>query len=179
VLVAVLILALGLVAAARLQLASKRANFEAMQRSTAASLAQDIIERMRYNPTELAAYTNDGAGLTLDGATLSPVSCSPTCTPVQVATRDLYEWEQALAGAQELGEDGEETGGLTAPTACITGPPGGSAVYTVAIAWRGMNRLSNPTASPCGQGSGRYDGAEADDAYRRLLAVQTFIEDPG
>jgi type IV pilus assembly protein PilV len=168
-----------MVAAAQLQLASKRANFEAIQRTTAATLAQEIIERMRYNPTELSAYTNDGAGLTLDGATLNPVACSPTCSPAQVAQRDLYEWEQALAGAQELGESGEETGGITLPTACVTGPPGGSAVYTVAIAWRGLNRLSNPTANACGQGSGRYDGEGSADAYRRLLVVQTFIEDPG
>jgi type IV pilus assembly protein PilV len=178
VLVAVLVLGIGLTAVASIQMTSKRANFEAVQRATAAVLTQDIIERMRVNPGELAVYTNGGLGLTLSGTTMAAQSCSGGCTPAQLASHDLYEWEQALSGVTEQ-EGGQNTGGITLPTACIFGPNGGSGVYTVAIAWRGLNKLSNPTAHTCGEASGLYDGDTAgDNVFRRLIVVNTFIAEP-
>jgi type IV pilus assembly protein PilV len=178
VLVAVVVLGIGLTAVASIQMTSKRANFEAVQRATAAMLTQDIIERMRVNPGELAAYTNYGAGLTLTGTTIANQDCSGGCTPAELAQHDLYEWEQALSGVTEQA-GGQNTGGLTLPTACISGPNGGSGVYSVAIAWRGLNKLSNPTADNCGATSGLYDGDTANDnVFRRLIVVNTFIAEP-
>ena len=99
----------------------------------------------------------------------------------QIAQLDLFEWEQAVAGATEQ-SGGSNRGGLAQPTACITGPNGTSGLYTVAIAWRGLTKLSNPTAHACGQGSGRYDhvegGTTETDVYRRLLVVNTYIAQP-
>jgi len=187
VLVAVLVLGIGLTAVASIQMTSKRANFEAVQRATAAMLTQDIIERMRVNPGELAVYTNSGLGLTLSGTTMSAQDCSTGCTPAELASHDLYEWEQALSGITEQ-EGGQNMGGLTLPTACIRGPNGGSGIYSVAIAWRGLNKLSNPVDldplnadSPytCGATSGLYDGDTANDnVFRRLIVVNTFIAEP-
>ena len=179
VLVAVFTLSIGVLGVAGLQLTAKRSNLEAMQRATAATLTQDIVERMRANPEELATYTAAGAGLTLTGGTMALIDCSGDCTPAQLATYDLYEWEQAVNGATRQAA-GTSTGGLVLPTACITGPNGGSGNYTVAIAWRGMTRLSNPVSNACGAGSGRYDGpGGADpDAYRRVLVLETFIVEP-
>jgi type IV pilus assembly protein PilV len=142
-----------LVGVTALQLTSKRANFEAVQRSTAAMLGQDIIERMRTNQDQLAVYTNFGAGRTLDGTTMANVDCSAGCTADQIAALDLYYLEQALIGVAEK-RGTTNTGGLSQPIACITGPNGGSGIYTVAIAWRGMTALSNPTADTCGETSG-------------------------
>lgn len=179
VLVAVVVLGIGLTAVASIQMTSKRANFEAVQRATAAMLTQDIIERMRVNPGELAAYTNGGAGLTLTGTTIANQNCAGGCTPAQLAQFDLFQWEQALSGVTEQA-GGQNTGGLTLPTACISGPVGGgSGVYTIAIAWRGLNRLSNPTADNCGATSGLYDSdTPNDNVFRRLIVVNTFIVVP-
>ncbi len=180
VLVAVFVLGVGLVGIAGLQFTSKQSNFAALQRVTAVALAQDIIERMRTNPEALDVYTNAGAGRTLDGSTMGAVDCaSASCTPAQLAQYDLFQWEQALVGvAEQQGTD--KRGGLTLPTACVSGPDGGSGVYTVAIAWRGLTKLSDSTVNTCGQGTGRYDaeGGTEPDVHRRVLEVATYIGEP-
>ena len=176
VLVAVFVLSIGVLGVGGLQMTAKRANFEAVQRTTAAALVNDILERMRANTTQLATYTNSGAGRTLTGSTMAAIACSADCTQVQVSQYDLYEWERAIDGVtSQIG--GNNTGGLSLPTACVTGPNGGSGTYTVAIAWRGMTKLSDPAINACGQGSGLYDhnGGAQVDVYRRVLVVQTFI----
>ncbi len=176
VMVAVFVLSVGVLGVTGLQMTAKRANYEAVQRTTAAALSQDIIERMRANPGDLDTYTNLGAGRTLTGGTMAATACAADCTHAQLAQYDLYEWERAIDGVTAQ-SGGNNIGGLSLPTACITGPNGGSGFYTVAIAWRGLTKLSNPGINACGQGSGRYDhggGVEAD-VYRRVLVVQTFI----
>ncbi len=180
VLVAVFVLGVGLVGIAGLQFTSKQSNFEALQRATAVALAQDIIERMRANPEELGVYTNFGAGRVLDGAAMGAVDCaSAPCSPAQIAQYDLFQWEQALVGVGAQ-QGLENRGGLTLPTACVSGPDGGSGVYTVAIAWRGLTKLSDPTLNTCGQGTGRYDaeGGAAADVHRRVLEIATYISEP-
>ena len=185
VLVAVFVLAVGIVSIAGLQFTAKRSNFEGIQRTTAAMLATDLIERMRANPTELKSYNADGGGVTISGApgaAPNPDCSAAACTPAQLATFDLWEFHRAIFGVTEQ-SGGVSVGGLTLPTACITGPaplagpvsaPG---TYTVAIAWRGLTRLPNPVISTCGQGSGNYDDPEsaAVDVYRRVLVIDTFI----
>ena len=179
VLIAVFVLSIGLLGVTALQLTSKRASQEALQRTTATMLAQDIVERMRANPAQLSTYTNAGATRTLTGSTMSSVDCSSDCTAGQLAQYDLYEWENAIAGVTAQ-SGGSNVGGLVSPTACVTGPAGGSGVYEIAVAWRGLTRLSNPTIDACGAGSGLYDsndGTEAD-VYRRVLLIETFIAEP-
>jgi type IV pilus assembly protein PilV len=178
VLVSVFALSIGVLGVAGLQVTAKRSNFEATQRVTATAFAQDIIERMRANTNALGTYTSAGVGRVLVGDTMSAVDCSVDCTSPVLAQHDLYEWEQAVAGVSaQLG--GNFVGGLSLPTACVTGPDGGAGSYTVAIAWRGMTKLSNPTSHTCGEGSGRYDspaGVESD-VYRRVLVMQVFISE--
>lgn len=179
VLVSVFVLSIGVLGVGGLQVTAKRSNFEATQRATAAALAQDIVERMRSNATELGIYTDAGAGRTIDGTSMTSVDCSSDCAPTTLAEYDLYELEQAANGVAEQAGGGN-VGGLTLPTACIDGPDGGPGVYTVAIAWRGMTKLSDPGSDACGSGSGKYDalgGAELD-VYRRVLVMQVYITEP-
>ncbi len=178
VLVSVFVLSIGVLGVAGLQVTAKRANFEATQRTTAATLAQDIIERMRSNPDELGTYTNAGAGRTIVGTSMPVVDCSTDCGPVTLAQYDLYELEQAANGVAEQAA-GNNVGGLTLPTTCIIGPDGGSGIYSVAVAWRGMTKLSNPGTDACGSGSGKYDtvGGTEVDVYRRILVMQVFISE--
>lgn len=181
VLVAVFVMSVGLLGVGALQVTSKRSNLEAVQRATAVALASDIIERMRANAQELAAYSNGGTGFTLTGSTMSQILCSTNCTPEQLAAYDLHEFERALGGAAEK-SGSANVGGLVTPTACVTGPNGISGVYTIAIAWRGTTKLSNPTLHSCGATSGRYDavsgGVTEADVYRRLFVMQTYVSRP-
>lgn len=178
VLVAVFILSIGVLGVAGLQVTAKRSNYEATQRVTATALAQDIVERMRLNPSELGTYTNAGVGRTIDGATMAAVSCSTDCAPATLAQYDLYELEQAANGVTEQ-VAGSNVGGLALPTTCITGPNGGPGVYRVAVAWRGMTKLSDPAVDACGSGSGKYDtvGGTEVDVYRRILVMQVYISE--
>lgn len=171
VLITLVVFAIGLLTVAGLQTLSKKANYDALQRTQASLLAHDIIERMRANPRQLAEYID----VELGGATLAeptPNCTTAACNPTQLARRDLYDWERALDGAAELIGD-NLTGGLVSPTACITGPFGGiGGVYTIAIAWRGVTALTNPVVHDCGAASGLYGD---DNEYRRILVINTFI----
>lgn len=198
VLVSVVIIAVGLLGIATLQFMSKRSNFEAVERTLATQLVNDIIERMRSNAKELDTYAGTATSIPppLTGDSARPAKdCTRAnpCDPEELAVWDLYEWDQAIAGATETSA-GAKTGGLASPTACLstTVPAGGdkSGQYTVAIAWRGPTELSDPEnpTSPapandpwaCGRstgalGAGKYDSATVRNAHRRILVVNTYI----
>lgn len=174
VLVAFLLLSIGGVGLASMQLKAKRMSFEAVQRSVATSLARDIIERMRNNPDALANYVTNNLG---DGsiATEPVPNCkSATCTITQMAAHDLWEWEQALDGASETitGTDGTSSvGGLAVPRGCITHNAG---LITVAIAWKGFQSMISPTNSNCGSGMDLYG---TSDSERQVVFISTFVSE--
>jgi type IV pilus assembly protein PilV len=183
-LITLFVFAIGILTVAGLQLISKKANYDAAQRTTAGMLANDIAERMRAN------LSNNGAALAgylvedLGGGTLSAPAADCTageCTRDEMAAWDLYEFEQLLDGASE-----SSAGGLVEPNACIRSDAIGAGVYHIVIAWRGVTPLSNPIidadltdANPegCGEGSDKYvdDETGAPDVYRRVIVVSTYI----
>ncbi|TAN53112.1 MAG: type IV pilus modification protein PilV [Methylococcaceae bacterium] len=114
VLVAVLILAIGLLGLAELQVVGLRNNHNAYLRSQAILLAYDIAERMRANPVGLSS------GAYLGTATSDDCEAS-TCTPQQMAGYDLRQWLDAVATAQ-----------LPSSSANITA---GGAIYSIVISW--------------------------------------------
>lgn len=175
VMITLLIMSVALLSSTALQLLSKRSNYDAAQRTSAAHLAEDLLERMRNNPNGLLDYITAGQLGNGSQGNLPATDCedpAATCTVDQLAAFDLWHWEQLLDGRFEL-TAGESTGGLVSPTACIRGPGfGGNGVYTVAIAWRGMTELSNPDSDACGEGNADYG---AGNVNRRVMAVSTFI----
>lgn len=176
VLVTLAIVSVGFLNMAALQTTAKRSNFDAVQRTTAVMLAHDIVERMRANPGALASYLTAGVG----GGTLSAPArdcgAGVSCTPLQLAAFDLYQWEQFIDGISEsrsISGTTTQTGGLASPAACVTGPAaGGAGIYTVTIAWRGLTELNNLVADNCGALSGNY-GASLE--FRRILTFNTYI----
>jgi type IV pilus assembly protein PilV len=179
VMVALFVLSIAMLGIAGLQITSKRANFEAVQRTTATLLAQEFLERIRSNDDQLTIYTSAGVGRTIqlagsDGITVTDCA-TVACDTATLAMYDLYELSQALSGVSETA-GGTATGGLTEPTVCITGPAVTPGFVTVALAWRGLTRLSNPTLNACGAGSGRYDDGGDADVHRRVLLVDTFVD---
>jgi type IV pilus assembly protein PilV len=190
VLITLFVFAIGILTVAGLQIVSKKSNFDAVQRTTASLLANDIIERMRANLSNnggsLDAYLVEDLGgetLAAPGADCTAASCSAD----ELAAFDLYEWEQALDGASET-SGGTNTGGLVEPTGCIRSDNGvgGAGTYHIVIAWRGVSPLSNPTIDQnltaaadagCGEGSDKYvdDESGAVDVYRRVVVNSTYI----
>lgn len=172
VLVAMLIFALGILGMASMQLGAKRSSYDALQRSLATTLAHDIIERMRSNPST-AALNVFGAVANVGGGSIgtTPAACTTACTPTQLAARDIWEWEQALDGASEI-SGSTNVGGLVSPKACIAYAAG---LVTVTIAWKGYESTYDPdNTNTCGAGLGLYG---TDEKERRLLVLTTYIEE--
>lgn len=176
IMIAMLIFTVGVLSLATMQVASKRSIYEAGQRSVATSLARDISERMRSNPAQLDAYVVNNIGD--EGSLLSapdPNCVNSSCTPAQLATYDLADWEALLVGASEQ-QGGNNAGGLVSPRACITHNSGQVAI---AIAWLGVSSASDPNESACGADvTGLYDDpslAEGNNLRRRLLVLSTYI----
>ncbi len=180
VLIGIVVVSIGLLTVAALQVVTKKANYEAVQRTTASLLGYDLAERMRANRESLANYlvptTSPLGGGSITAEPTPNCTTGNTCTPGQLAAHDLWEWEQALDGATEVASIAgvsTQTGGIVQPAACVEGPPGGgTGLYTIAIAWRGTSPLTNSSTHSCGQGSGNYG---ANDEYRRVLVYRIFI----
>jgi type IV pilus assembly protein PilV len=103
VLVTVIVLAIGLLGLAGLQLTSLKYNHSAYMRSQATILTNDITDRMRANRTvALAGTYNIAAGVAPGVASCQGVGTN--CAPAQMAAADLYEWKQQLAAVLPSGD---------------------------------------------------------------------------
>lgn len=165
--VSTLVLSIGVLGLVTLQVAAKRAGFEAVQRTTASALASDIIERMRGNPGALANYNGASAGTVSNVADSSSQTCGSGCTGSELAARDLWEWEQAILGATENDPNDVAVGGLVGASGCISITNG---LVEVTISWEGYEQMGVVDSSnTCG-------GNQASTS-RQLLVVETFITD--
>ncbi|MBR9813744.1 type IV pilus modification protein PilV [bacterium] len=179
VLVSVLVVAFAVLSMAGLQTLSKRNNREALQRSTAAQLADGLISRIRANAQSdaLDTYVTLAAGGLGGGsqgnAPLEDCTAND-CSPSEMAAYDLWQWERLLDGTTEvIAGSAVNVGGLFEPIACLDGPVGGvDGTYTLTIAWYGAISLPVDKDVACGLGLGRYG---TDDEFRRTLAVPAFI----
>lgn len=164
VLVALFIMVTGILGAVAMQANAKKGSFDAMQRSLASSMAQDIIERMRGNDsTTLALYAaNSPYGAGVITATPTCNSSANLCTAAQMVIHDLYGWEQALMGADAV-YGVNNTGGLVGGIGCITVV--GNAV-TVVVTWQGRAETVDANqAAACG----------ATASTRRQTVIDAFI----
>jgi type IV pilus assembly protein PilV len=175
VLVTLMITTIALLGSISLQVVSKRSVYDAMQRTSAAHLANDLFSRMRANSTSLVNYLPGGTlgqgsmGFAPASDCLNP---GADCTNIELAGYDLWQWEQHLDGQLEQ-VNNNPVGGLMSATACVAGPVGGgSGNYQIAIAWRGRTGLTNPAINNCGAGTGLYG---ANDEFRRVLVIDSFV----
>ena len=167
VLVALIILSLGALGIAGLQATAHQSGHESQQRLLATFLANDIVERMRLNPTALDVYAaTDISGTTFASEPVPDCSTSSPCTPSQLATHDLWEWEQALIGTA-IQNNGNNVRGLIQPTGCISNNGG---QISVVIAWRSLDEVAD-----AGAAAGNDPGCGTASAFRRQLVINTFI----
>lgn len=141
VLIAVVLLAGGLLGLAALQAASLKNNQSAYNRSQATQLAYDMADRIRANPVESSdrANTNPStlaASAYFATATPAPqASCdsSPGCTPALMAQNDRAQWLANIAS-------------LPSGTGDITPNAAATRVFTITISWRDDNRSDAVTS---------------------------------
>ncbi|WP_226666304.1 type IV pilus modification protein PilV [Microbulbifer aggregans] len=110
VLVSVLVIAIGLLGIAATQMMTLKNSSGSNQRYMAALAAQEIVERIRANPSGLEQGGYDG---TVDGDETVTNRCTSACSVTQLAEFDLYEWGQLLktnlpSGAGVITRAGEE-----------------------------------------------------------------------
>lgn len=165
VMVALLVFATAMTGMLIAHLEARRGAAEALQRSAATLLAQDMLERIRGNPREVATY----AGLNLvsgSGGRPRPAQdCSSSdCTPLQLARYDIWHWESLLAD-------------LDSPSACISRSPD---TVTLALVWRGIGNADPFAEIPCViAGAGLYDDpahAPGNNLRRRSLTITTGLD---
>lgn len=163
VLVAVFILVTGILGAVAMQASAKKGSFDAMQRSVASALAQDIIERMRSNnAATLAGYAGTNYGETLDS--VPDKRCNTIaglCSPIEMMTNDRYEWEVSLMGADVM-NNGSKRAGLTGVRGCISQVAN---AVTVVVSWEGRTEISDAAKDSCGTAGKK----------RRQVMVKAFI----
>jgi type IV pilus assembly protein PilV len=97
VLIALCVLAAGMLGVGMMLLESIRASRSALHRTAAVALAADLGERIRANRAAGSAYAL-GLGA-VAGKPASGCAVSDACDPLEVAERDLYQWQQAVLAA--------------------------------------------------------------------------------
>lgn len=102
VLVTVIILAIGLLGLAGLQLSGLRATHTAYHTSQATIAADEIIDRMRANRDVAEAGGYDLA-LEIEPPPASCLGATVGCDPETLAAADLREWRQGLSMHLPLG----------------------------------------------------------------------------
>lgn len=140
VLVALFILALGVLGFAALQLRALDASQEATEQTVAMSAARDLAERMRVNRTALAAYkaaindetVYDGCNAT-NNITTPKVLAIPKCDSTQMAQYD----------ATEVLEKSQNNGQKIVIANCVE-----SSLNCVYVAW-GKTEITATDVSAC------------------------------
>lgn len=94
VLITLVLISIGFLAGARMQVEGMRFSQSSYHRSQAYFMASDIIDRMRANLAGVSAgaYDNIDTNLTVN----DPQCDINSCTAVQLAQHDIFEWRSYL-----------------------------------------------------------------------------------
>ncbi|MEX1080644.1 MAG: type IV pilus modification protein PilV [Halofilum sp. (in: g-proteobacteria)] len=166
VLVALVIIAVGLLGLAGAQLQAQKAEIESYQRTQALLLLEDIASRIRANRTTAHCYETDS----YVGHGADPDDCAGwgTSATRALADRDMDDWDALLEGQAEM-LDGDSVGAMTQARGCVTYDPT-EEDFTVTVVWQGEVVTEEP-ASGCA--AGEY----GDDGLRRAVSTQLTIPD--
>lgn len=129
VLIALLVLAVGLLGVAALQNFSFKFNNQSYERSQATLLIYDMIDRMRANPKGIAnnSYKLDPATNVIPAAGDCLTSA---CTPAQMAAFDIMEWMTAMQEKAVLVNPLARINQVASPV---------TSLYEVSITWTETN----------------------------------------
>jgi len=133
-LVALVVLAIGLLGIAALYLNSLQAGRTAIYRTQAVNLAADLADRIRVNRTATAAY---GSAFATAFAEVPACFTTGGCTAAQLASSDLSRWKASLA---QLLPNGQGQVVVTPPVA-----PGDPTNYVVTVQWAEVGEVAPVT----------------------------------
>ncbi len=160
VLVAMLVVAFGLLGYIALQGKSVAATMEGAQRTQALILVNDLSQRMALNRWNADAYVANDVGVN------APGDC--TTAGWTQAQRDLCEWSLSIRGASET-VGTSQLGAMLAARGCVSkltslSTPG-MHYYQITLVWQGIN-ASAPPVAVCGK-----DAYASEDTRRAVSAV--------
>lgn len=156
-LIAMLIVAFGVLGFVGLQARTTVANLEGYQRSQALILVNDMAERMNLNRANAMSYVSNNIGAT------DPGNCSGSA--LTAAQKDLCEWAALIRGAAET-QGSTQVGAMLNARGCITNPAANQ--YLLALAWQGVQASAAPV-NTCGK-----DAYSSED-MRRVVTVVVQI----
>lgn len=168
VLVTIVILAIGLLGLAALQIRLQASELEAYQRTQALILLNDMANRVTSNRANAASYATGPS---------TPLGAGMTCPATTATTqeRDRSEWCRALQGAGET-TGGNNVGAMIGGRGCIEDL--GSGEYLLTVVWQGLVPI---TAPPAGVACGidNYNGGTGcvNDLCRRAVTTIVRIAD--
>jgi type IV pilus assembly protein PilV len=175
VLVAIVIIAFGLLGIAGLQVRLQASEVEAYQRSQAMLLLADLKSRMTANRLEVGQYAVEAPLATPVGASMTCPEWNAGLTRVK---KDISQWCNALQGAGETMDAGAaKVGAMVGGRGCVEdlGTSGaGDRSLRITVVWQGTTPIAAPVEA-CGAGSYNGAGASAcrNDLCRR--AVSTVV----
>ncbi|MFV3306625.1 type IV pilus modification protein PilV [Pseudomonas sp. NY15181] len=168
VLVAMLVLAIGLLGLAGLQSRMLNSQFETYQRAQALMLAEDMANRIRSNPAAARSTSYVSNAVYGVGNTTGDGGCSSA----DVVGKDLCAWNQALKGASVTTDDNRQIGSMIGARGCISTVKTSAkaeAVIRVSVAWMGTSSTVSP-ADACGK-----DSFGSDDSMRRAIYIDVTL----
>lgn len=166
VMVTLIIILVGLLGIAGLQIKAQVSEMESYQRAQALILMSDIVDRMNINRLTAPCFditTNTTSGTPFIGAAGTGHIGTPTCTISTAAYNTqavemLTGMDNLLKGAAEV-LSGSSVGAMIGARACISydattelGGASGTGLYTVIVTWQGMSDLFAPVNMNCGVG---------------------------
>ena len=173
VLIAILVLAIGLLGTAAMQTRAQQAELDAYQRSQALVLAQDMISRISTNRRAARCYVTTEDPPNFVGTGADPEDCAGWGN---IATRaradeDMQQWANFLRGSSET-LDGVDVGSMAGARGCVDFDETDE-IYTVTVAWQGENPTQAPVGNNCAQGE------YGDEAMRRVVSLSLELADLG
>jgi type IV pilus assembly protein PilV len=154
-LIAMLVIAFGVLGFVGLQAKTALSQLEGYQRSQALILIGDISKRIALNRSHASDYVGSNIGTT------DPGDCSVAAS---LAAKDLCEWSLLIQGASEV-QGTTKLGAMTGARGCISSPAANE--YLISVVWQGVQATGAP-ANVCGQ------GAFSNENMRR--AVTTVVQ---
>ncbi len=169
-LVTMVVLAVGLLGLAGLQMRLQVSELESYQRTQALILLEDMSNRLSANRENAIAY------ITTTGGSLGTGDDQPSNCVGAGQSYDVCQWSNALKGASEQSAS-DNVGAMIGARGCIEDLGTGDQ-FMITVVWQGLTPVSAPAAE-CG--AGLYDGSAGtkcvDDLCRRAVSTMVRVAD--
>ena len=193
VLISMLVIMIGILGIAGMQMLAVNNSENARYEGQAVILASSLAAEMQANPGYWASTTlpTPTASISVTGTTITVVpayagTClATTCSPVQMAYYDLYNFGAAMAGVASEGVGGPGTGvtyngtalpagsgaiQCTLPVAATTTVPGTPGICTITLTWFETNTAISNDAGTAG--AQLQNATATKHTYQTLVSIQ-------